>query len=119
MAFTMLDATIIRGFGEWFGVATFGDFWQNWADAAYTTFAGGYGHLYVLDHTLETAPALQVIMAPIARLAFGLPFPYPSAVLYPTAFWVAGPLFLGGMALPICAATAGSTAWASPTSVAA
>jgi hypothetical protein len=104
MAFTMLDATIMRGFGEWWGVASFGDFWQNWSDAAYTTFAGGYGHLYVLDRTLETAPAFQVITAPIARLGFGLPFPYPSAVLYPTAFWVAGPLFLGGMALPICAA---------------
>jgi hypothetical protein len=103
MAFTMLDSTIMRGFGEWFGVATFGDFWQNWADAAYMTFSGGYGHIYVLDRTLETAPALQVITAPIARLAFHLPFPYPSAVLYPKAFWVAGPLFLGGMALPICA----------------
>ena len=103
MAFSMLDATVMRGFGEWFGVASFGDFWQNWADAAYTTFAGGYGHIYVLDRSLETAPALQVIIAPIARAAFGLSFPYPSAVLYPTAFWVAGPLYLGGMALPICA----------------
>ncbi len=103
MAFTMLESTITRGFGEWFGVASFGDFWQNWADAAYTTFAGGYGHLYALDRTLETAPALQVVTAPIARLAFGLHFPYPSAVLYPTAYWVAGPLFLGEMALPICA----------------
>jgi hypothetical protein len=104
MAFTMLDSTVMRGFGEWWGVASFGDFWQNWADSAYTTFAGGYGHLYTLDHTLETAPAFQVVTAPIARLAFGLPFPYPSAVLYPEAFWVAGPLFLGCMALPICAA---------------
>ena len=103
MAFSMLDSTVMRGFGEWFGVASYGDFWQNWADAAYTTFAGGYGHIYVLDRTLETAPALQVIIAPIARLAFHLSFPYPSAVLYPTAFWVAGPLYLGGMALPICA----------------
>lgn len=104
MAFTMFDSTIMRGFGEWWGVASYGDFWQNWADAAHMTFAGGYGHIYVLDRTLETAPALQVITAPIARLAFGLSFPYPSAVLYPTAFWVAGPLFLGGMALPICGA---------------
>jgi hypothetical protein len=103
MAFSMLDSTVMRGFGEWFSVATFGDFWQNWADAAYMTFSGGYGHIYVLDRTLETAPALQVITAPIARLFFGLSFPYPSAVLYPTAFWVAGPLYLGGMALPICA----------------
>jgi hypothetical protein len=104
MAFSMLDSTITRGFGEWWSVATFGDFWQNWADAANTTFAGGYGHIYVLDRTLETAPALQVLTAPVARLAFGLSFPYPSAVLYPAAYWVAGPLFLGGMALPICAA---------------
>ncbi len=103
VAFTMLDSTVMRGFGEWWGVASFGDFWQNWADAMYMTFAGGYGHIYVLDRTLETAPALQVIMAPIARLASGLSFPYPSAVLYPTAFLVAGPLYLGGMALPICA----------------
>ncbi len=104
MAFSMLDSTIMRGFGEWYGVATYGDFWQNWADAAYTTFAGGYGHIYVLDRTLETAPALQVVTAPIARLSFGLSFPYPSPVLYPTAYWVAGPLFMGGMVLPICAA---------------
>jgi hypothetical protein len=103
IAFSMLDSTIMRGFGEWWGIATFGDFWQNWADSAYMTFAGGYGHIYVLDRTLETAPALQVISAPIARLAFHLPFPYPSAVLYPQAYWVAGPLFFGGMALPICA----------------
>ncbi len=103
MAFTMFESTVTRGFGEWFGVASFGDFWQNWADAAYTTFAGGYGHIYVLDRTLETAPALQVVTAPIARLASGLHFPYPGAVLYPTAYWVAGPLFLGGMALTICA----------------
>jgi hypothetical protein len=103
MAFAMLDSTVTRGFGEWWGVATYGDFWQNWADAAHATFAGGYGHLYVLDRTLETAPAFQVITAPVARWAFGLSFPYPSAVLYPTAFWVAGPLFLGCMALPICA----------------
>ena len=103
MAFTMLESSVMRGFGEWFGVASFGDFWENWADSAYMTFAGGYGHVYVLDRTLETAPALQVVMAPIARLAFGLSFPYPSAVLYPAAFWVAGPLYLGGMALPICA----------------
>ena len=68
MAFSMLESTVMRGFGEWYGVASFGDFWQNWADAAYMTFAGGYGHIYVLDRTLETAPALQVITAPIARL---------------------------------------------------
>ena len=60
--------------------------------------------IYVLDRSIETAPALQVLTAPIARTAFGLSFPYPSAVLYPTAYWVAGPLFLGGMVLPICAA---------------
>ncbi len=104
MAFSMLDSTITRGIGEWWSVATFGDFWQNWVDAANMTFAGGYGHIYVLDRTLETAPALQVVLAPIARLASGLSFPYPSAVLYPTAYWVAGPIYLGAMALPICAA---------------
>jgi hypothetical protein len=103
MAFSMLESTIVRHFGEWYGLATFGDFWQNWADAARVTFSGGFGHVYVLDSSLETAPALQVITAPIARLASGLSFPYPSPVLYPTAYWVAGPLFLGGMALPICA----------------
>ena len=103
MAFSMLDSTVMRGFGEWFGVANYGDFWQNWADATYMTFSSGYGHIYALDSSLETAPALQVIIAPISRLAFHLSFPYPSAVLYPTAFWVAGPLYLGGMALPICA----------------
>ncbi|MFZ0667616.1 MAG: hypothetical protein WAM97_17840 [Acidimicrobiales bacterium] len=103
MAFTMLESTVTRGFGEWWGVASFGDFWQNWADAANLTVSGGYGHLYVLDRTLETAPAFQTIIAPVARLAFGLPFPYPSAVLYPAAFWVAGPLYLGAIALPICA----------------
>jgi hypothetical protein len=103
MAFSMLDSTIMRNFGEWYGVATFGDFWKNWVDASYVTYAGGYGHIYVLDQTLETAPALQVITAPIARLASGLSFPYPSAVLYPSAFWVAGPLYLSGIALPICA----------------
>ena len=57
----------------------------------------------MLDRTLETAPALQVVIAPIARMGFGLSFPYPNPVLYPQAFWVAGPLFLGAMALPICA----------------
>jgi len=103
LVFSMLDSTITRGFGEWWSVATFGDFWQNWADAAYTTYAGGFGHVYVLDRSIETAPALQVITAPVARAAFNLSFPYPSAVLYPTAYWVAGPLFLGGIALPICA----------------
>ena len=112
MAFSMLDSTVMRGFGEWFGVATFGDFWQNWADAAYTTFAGGYGHIYVLDRTLETAPALQVIIAPIARLAFGLSFPYPSAVLYPTAFWVAGPLYPGWNGAPhLCLRPMAHAAW--------
>ncbi len=102
MAFVMLDASLLHGFGQW-SVASFGDLWINWADSAYMTFAGGYGHVYVLDPTLETAPALQVVTAPIARAAFGLSFPYPGVVLYPAAFWVAGPLFLGLMALPICA----------------
>ncbi len=103
MAFAMLDSSLLHGSGQWFE-ASYDDFWRNWADAAYMTFAGGYGHIYVLDGTLETAPAFQLIAAPVARAAFGLWFPYPSQVLYPTAFWVAGPLFLSSMALPICAA---------------
>ncbi len=35
----------------------------------------------------NNAPALQVIMAPIARLSFGLSFPYPSAVLCRRRSW--------------------------------
>ena len=103
MAFSMFDSSLLHGSGQWYEASS-NDFWRNWADAAYMTFGGGYGHIYVLDRTLETAPAWQVVTAPIARLAFSLPFPYPSSVLYPMAFWVAGPLFLGAMALPICAA---------------
>jgi len=102
MAFSMLDSSVLHGSGQWYE-ASFNDFWRNWADGAYLTFGGGYGHIFILDRTLETAPALQVVIAPIARMGFGLSFPYPSPVLYPQAFWVAGPLFLGAMALPICA----------------
>ncbi len=102
MAFSMLDSSVLHGSGQWYE-ASFNDFWRNWADGAYMTFGGGYGHIYTLDRTLETAPALQVVIAPIARMGFGLSFPNPSSVLYPQAFWVAGPLFLGAMALPICA----------------
>ena len=69
----------------------------------YVTHAGGYGHLYVLDRTLETPPSLQVLLAPFAWIASGLSFPNPGVVLYPGAYWVAGPLYLGTMALPICA----------------
>jgi hypothetical protein len=68
------------------------------------TFGGGYGHIYLLDGGLETAPTIQVLLAPVARIAFNLSFPYPGVVLYPAAFLVVGPLFLGCMALPICAA---------------
>ena len=101
MAFAMLDSSVLHGSGQY--EASFDDLWRNWADGAYLTFGGGYGHIYVLDRTLETAPALQVAIAPIARLASGLSFPHPSVVLYPQAFWVAGPLFLGALALPLCA----------------
>jgi hypothetical protein len=101
MAFAMLDSSVLHGSGQY--EASFDDLWRNWADGAYLTFAGGYGHIYALDRTLETAPALQVAIAPIARLASGLSFPDPSVVLYPQAFWVAGPLFLGALALPLCA----------------
>jgi hypothetical protein len=45
-----------------------------------------------------------VLLAPIARLASGLSFPDPGDVLYPAAFWVAGPLLLSVMVLPMCAA---------------
>jgi len=102
MAFSMLDFSLLHGFGQWYE-SSFDDFWRSWSNAANMTYGGGYGHIFNLDTALEAAPAVQVIVAPIARLAFGLSFPYPSAVLYPTAFWVAGPLFLSAMALPICA----------------
>ncbi len=102
MAFSMLDSSLFHGVGEW-SVSTFGDFWRNWDDAGYVTHAGGYGHLYELDRTLETPPSLQVLLAPFARIASGLSFPNPGVVLYPSAYWVAGPLYLGMMALPICA----------------
>jgi hypothetical protein len=101
MAFAMLDSSVLHGSGQY--EASFDDLWRNWADGAYMTFGGGYGHIYVLDRTLETAPALQVGIAPIARWASGLSFPNPSVVLYPQAFWVAGPLFLSALALPLCA----------------
>jgi hypothetical protein len=103
MAFSMVNSSLLHGQGQWYE-AGYDDFWKNWADAAYMTFAGGYGHIYILDRSLETAPALQLVVAPIARLAFHLSFPYPSPVLYPKAYWLAGPLFLSAMALPICAA---------------
>jgi hypothetical protein len=102
MAFSMVDSSLLHGSGQWFE-SSYNDFWRNWADSAYLTFSGGYGHLYVLDRTLETAPAIQVLMAPIARLAFGLSFPDPNTVLYPQAYWVAGPLLFALMAIPICA----------------
>jgi hypothetical protein len=102
MAFSMLDSSLLHGSGQWYE-ASFNDFWRNWADGAFVTYSGGLGHLYLLDRTLETAPAWQVLIAPAARLGSHLPFPDPSVVLYPKAFWLAGPLFLGAMALPICA----------------
>ncbi len=102
MAFVMLESSVLHGVGQWV-VANPNDLWRNWADAANITYSGGLGHLYGLDTTLETAPALQVLTAPVARLSFGLPFPYSGDVLYPTALWVAGPLFLSFLALPICA----------------
>ena len=103
MAFSMVDFSLLHGFGRWYE-SGFNDFWRAWASSAYMTFGGGYSHIYALNSALETAPTVQLVAAPVARLAFGLPFPYPGDVLYPTAFWVAGPLFLSAMALPICAA---------------
>ncbi len=102
MAFSMLDFSVLHGVGEWYE-AGFNDFWRSWSSSAHMTYAGGYGHIYNLDNALETAPGWLILIAPISRLAFGLSFPYPSAVLYPSAFWVAGPLFLCAMALPMCA----------------
>lgn len=102
MAFSMLDSSVLHGSGQWYE-ASYNDFWRNWIDAAQMTFGGGYGHIYRLDNTLETAPAFQLLISPIARLGFNLPFPDPSAVLYPEAFWLAGPVFLSSLFLPLCA----------------
>jgi len=103
VAFSMVNSSLLHGFGQWFE-ASFNDFWTSWASAADMTFGGGFGHVFVLDRALETAPGWLVVIAPVARVAFNLSFPYPGAVLYPTAYWVAGPLFMAAMALPICAA---------------
>jgi hypothetical protein len=102
MAFSMLDFSLLHGFGRWYE-SGFNDFWRTWSTSNYMTFGGGYTHIYALNTALETAPTVQVLLAPIARLASGLPFPDPGDVLYPTAFWVAGPLFLSAIALPLCA----------------
>ena len=99
----MLDSSVLHGSGQWYE-ASFNDFWRNWNDGVLMTYSGGFGHLYLIDRTLETAPAWQVLTAPIARLGSHLPYPDPSAALYPRAFWLAGPLYLGAMAVPICAA---------------
>jgi hypothetical protein len=103
MAFAMVDSSLLHGSGQWYN-AKFGDLWAAWSSSADMTFGGGYGHVYVLDGGLETAPTILALMAPVARAAFNLSFPYPGVVLYPSAFLVVGPLFLGCMALPICAA---------------
>lgn len=103
MVVTMTEWSVLHGSGGWYAVSGATDLWQNWGDAARLTHGGGLGHLYTLDPTLETAPAFQVLIAPVAALASGLSYPNPSFVVYPGAFWVAGPVFLAGMALPICA----------------
>ncbi len=103
MAFAMLDASVLHGVGAWYNT-TFTDFWETWVTSADVTFNGGYGHIYILDRALETAPAVEVVFAPIARLALHLPFPLQGLVLYPKAFLIAAPLYLSAMALPICAA---------------
>ena len=74
LTFSMVDSSLLHGSGQWFE-SSYNDFWRNWADSAFLTSGGGYAHIYQLDHTLETAPAIQVVMAPIARLAWGLPSP--------------------------------------------
>jgi hypothetical protein len=103
LTFSMVDSSLLHGSGQWFE-SSYNDFWRNWADSAFLTYGGGYAHIYQLDQTLETAPAIQVVMAPIARLAWGLSFPNPNVVLYPQAYWVAGPLLLALMVFPIAAA---------------
>jgi hypothetical protein len=103
MAFAMLDASLLHGAGAWYNT-TFTDFWETWVTSADVTFKGGYGHVFILDRALETAPAIEVVVAPIARLALHLPFPLQGLVLYPKAFLIAAPLYLSAMALPICAA---------------
>jgi hypothetical protein len=102
MAFSMVDSSLLHGVGQWYE-AGYNDFWRSWTNASYMTYAGGYGHIYVLDQALETAPAWLALIAPISRLGFGLSFPDPSVVLYPTAYWLAGPVFLCAMAFPMCA----------------
>ena len=103
LTFSMVDSSLLHGSGQWFE-SSYNDFWRNWADSAFLTYGGGYAHIYQLDQTLETAPAIQVVLAPIARLAWGLSFPNPNVVLYPQAYWVAGPLLLALMVFPIVAA---------------
>ncbi len=102
LAFAMTDAAILHGMGAWYNT-TFTDFWETWATSADVTFAGGFGHVYTLDRALETAPAIEVLVAPIARIAFHLPFPLQGLVVYPKAFLIAAPLYLSAMVLPICA----------------
>jgi hypothetical protein len=103
VAFAMTDSAVLHGAGAWYNT-TFTDFWETWATSADSTFAGGYGHIYLLDRALETAPAVEVVFAPIARIAFHLSFPLQGLVVYPKAFLIAAPLYLSAMALPICAA---------------
>jgi hypothetical protein len=103
MAFAMFQSALIHGFGRWYE-SGFNDFWRTWVTSYEMTFGGGYAHIYALNTALETAPTVQVLLAPIARLASGLSFPDPGDVLYPAAFWVAGPILLSAMALPLCAA---------------
>jgi hypothetical protein len=105
MAFSMVDSSLLHGSGQWF-TSDYGDLWRNWVDGQLVTHAGGLGHLYRLDPSLETAPTLQVFLAPVARLGAGLSFPNPSAVLYPSAYWLLGPLAFALMLLPLCAADA-------------
>ena len=102
MAFAMTDSSVVHGGVGWYNVY-FGDFWETWVTSANITFSGGFGHVYVLDRALETAPAMELFVAPFARLGLHLSFPLQTLVLYPTAFLIAAPLFLSAMALPICA----------------
>ena len=103
MAFSMLDSSLLHGVGQWYE-SGYNDFWRSWSTAADVTRAGGLGHVFSLDTALETTPTWLIVLSPLARLASGLSFPDPSSVLYPSAYWVAGPAFLAAMLLPLCAA---------------
>lgn len=102
MAFSMLDYPVVHGLSGWLS-AQFDDLWTSWNAAALSTVGGGYGHVYSFDPLLEAAPGWLAVTAPVARMAFGLSFSIQRILLHPTAWWVAGPLFIGAVTVPLCA----------------